>query len=402
MSEQRATVKDWVVRLVKLAVVVGALAWLVASGRLDLSDLRYERSVWGWVVAGSLLTLAPFFISFYRLFWVLRATGATLPVLQVLRFGFIGAFFNTFTLGGMGGDVVKVGYLAHASGHTAGVFAAVLLDRVIALLSILSLGGLALLVGFQYVGGSGPLEGLVIVTLLVLGGSAFAGVVGVLAMARGRGAGVALWFLLCAVLGLGLALGLPDGPWVLREPASADALLRGRVAAVLGVDALGALVAALVLPACLPGGSLSGFVRTRLPLGEPFMRFVDALLMVRHRLPLLGLMWLMSMISQSLTIVALWCFAHALPLDPMPTLVQLGTVTPLAMVINTVPVPGGGLGVGEVALATLLELWSVGGQAVTGGATIFLSWRIWVVLWGMLGLPAFLMRGRRGRATRPS
>jgi uncharacterized membrane protein YbhN (UPF0104 family) len=399
VSEPPASLRTWAVRLVKIAVVVGALAWLLASGRLDLADLRYERQVWGWVLAGSLLTLAPFFISFYRLFWVLRATEAPLPVLQVLRFGFIGAFFNTFTLGGMGGDVVKVGYLAHASGRAAGVFAAVLLDRVIALLSILSLGGLALLVGFQYVGSEGPLEGLVIVTLLVLGGSAFAGVVGVLAMARGRRAGLLLWLGLCSALVLVLAFGLPDGPWALSNTASRAAMLRGRVALVLGVDALGALVAALLLPACLPGGRLSDFVRHRMPLGEPFMRFVDALLMVRQRLPLMAAMWLLSMFSQSLTIVALWCFAHALPLDVQPSLLQLGTVTPLAMVINTVPVPGGGLGVGEVALAGLLELWRVEGQAITGGATIFLSWRIWVVLWGMLGLPAFLMKGRRERAT---
>ncbi len=394
MSEGPSTLRGWTVRIVKIIVVVAALAWLVASGRLDLSDLRYERRVLPWVAAGSLLTLTPFFISFYRLSWVLRAIGAPLPLPQVLRFGFIGAFFNTFTLGGMGGDVVKVGYLAHASGRTAKVFAAVLLDRVIALLSILSLGGLALLVGFQHVGGAGPLEGLVIVTLLVLGGSAFAGVVGVLAMARGRRAGLLLWLGLCSALALGLVLGLPEGPWALRAPADTDALLRGRVALVLGVDALGALGAALVLPACLPGGRLADLVRTRLPLGEPFMRFVEALLMVRQRLPLLGALWLLSMVSQSLTIVALWCFAHALPLAVQPELMQLGTVVPLAMVINTVPVPGGGLGVGEAALATLLELWTVEGQAVTGGAAIFLSWRIWVVLWGMLGLPAFLMGGR--------
>jgi uncharacterized membrane protein YbhN (UPF0104 family) len=69
-------------------------------------------------------------------------------------------------------------------------------------------------------------------------------------------------------------------------------------------------------------------------------------------------------------------------------------VGPLAMIANTVPVPGGGLGVGEAAFATLLELWTADGPVVTGGAAIFLAWRLLVVIWGLVGLPAFLVRGR--------
>ncbi len=381
-------------RAIKLAVVVGALAWLIASGRLDASDLRFDRQALPWVVGGALITLVPFLITFYRLSWFLKALDCPLPLMEVFRIGFIGAFFNTFTLGSMGGDVVKLGYLAHATGRAARVLAAVLLDRAIALLSILSIGGLALLFAFGHVGDAAPLQGLVLVTLLVLGGSAFCGVVGVVAMARSRWAGVLVWVALSATLGAVLVGLVGEGGWALVEPADPGALMRGRVALVLGIDVLAALAAALVLPACLPGRPLADLVRTRLPLGEPFMRFVDALLMVRHRLPLMLALWLLSMVSQSFTMLALFVLARSLPLEVMPSLVQIFAVAPLAMIINTVPVPGGGLGVGEAALATLLELWTVDGQVVTGGAAIFLSWRVWVVVWGLLGLPAFLARGK--------
>ena len=387
-----ATLRTWGVRALKLAVVVGALAWLISSGRLDASVLKLDRRALPWVLGGGLIALLPFLITFYRLSWMLRAMDCPLPLGEVMRIGFIGAFFNTFTLGGMGGDVVKVGYLVHATGQAPRVLACVLLDRAIALLGILTLGGMALLLALRHVGDASALQGLVLVTLLVLGASAFSGVVGLVAMARSRRAALLVWLALTLVLGAVVIAG--GGAWALLGDAPAEALLRGRVALVLAVDAAVALGAAIVLPSCLPGGRLAQLVLHWLPLGESFMRFVDALLMVRHRLPLMLALCLLSMVSQTITMLALFVLARSLPLDVMPSLVQIVAVAPLAMIINTVPVPGGGLGVGEAALATLLELWTVDGQVVTGGAAIFLSWRVWVVVWGLLGLPAFLARGR--------
>ncbi len=170
--------------------------------------------------------------------------------------------------------------------------------------------------------------------------------------------------------------------------------MRGRVLLVLAVDAVAALSAALVLPACLPGAALAGFVRERLPLGQAFMRFVDALLLVRHRLVLMLGLWVLSMVSQGFSFRTLFLLARALPLEVLPSMQQIVAVGPLAMIANTVPVPGGGLGVGEAAFATLLELWTADGPVVTGGAAIFLAWRLLVVIWGLVGLPAFLVRGR--------
>jgi len=389
-----ATLRTWLIRAVKLGVVVAALVWLISSGRLDASLLRLDRQALPWVLSGLVVAGVPFFITFYRLSWMLKATGCPLPLREVVRIGFIGSFFNTFTLGGVGGDVVKVGYLAHATGQPARVFATVLLDRGVALLSILSLGGLALLPASRHIGDAAALQGLVLVTLLVLGASAWAGVVGVVAMARSRRAALLVWLGIAAVLGIGGVLAAGDGAWALVDPTSSEALVRGRAAAVLAVDAAVALVALLALPSCLPGGRLAGVVRDGLPMGESFMRFVDALLLVRHRLPLMLALWLLSMVSQMATMASLWLLARSLALAVSPTLLQIVAVGPVAMIANTVPVPGGGLGVGEAAFATLLELWTVDGQVVTGGAAIFLTWRVCVVLWGMVGLPFFLARGR--------
>ena len=212
MSGQPPPWRTWLVQGAKLAVVVAALTWLLRSGRLDLTDLCFDRQGLPWVAAGALLTLGPFFLSFYRLYWMLRATDCSLPLGSVVRIGFIGSFFNTFTLGSVGGDVVKLGYLANASGRPAAAFASVLLDRAISLLALLTLGVLALLVGSGHLVGSVGVQGLMLVTLLLLGGAAFCGVVGIVAMARGRRVGLAVW----GVITLGLCW--PWRPWALLAP----------------------------------------------------------------------------------------------------------------------------------------------------------------------------------------
>jgi len=283
---------------------------------------------------------------------------------------------------------VKLAWLVRATGDTPRVTAAVLLDRGVALLGILSLGGGALLAAWPAVRASAGLQGVALAVLLVVGGAAWAGVVAVVALARGRPAALATWIALAA------------GAALLAVRAEPD--LAGRLAAVLGASAAGGLVALALAPSLAEGGRLARVLAGHPALGAPVLRFVEAVLLARHRLPLLGALLLLSIASQSVTVLAIWAIGRAL--DAPPTLPQLYATVPVAMVVNSVPVPGGGLGVGEAALATLLERFTVDGRAVTGGAAIFLAWRVWVVFWGLLGLPPFLAGTRAppsGRVTAP-
>ncbi|MBN1334329.1 MAG: flippase-like domain-containing protein [Deltaproteobacteria bacterium] len=366
------------VQILKVGIVVGALTWLALSGRLALSDLVAPFSAPAWAALGAGLTLIPFLVAFYRLSVVLGVLGVALPLRQVVRIGFVGSFFNTFLPGGLGGDVVKLAWLVRATGDAPRVTAAVLLDRGIALLGILALGGGALLAAWPTVRASSGLQGVALAVLLVVGGTAWAGVVAVVALARGRAAGLGVW----------AALSAPAALLALR----ADPDLGARLGTVLAVDGAGALAALLLAPSLVEGGRLARLVEGLPSVGAPVRRFVDAVLLARHRLPLVGLLFLLSVASQSVTVLAIWAIGRAL--DAPPTLAQLFATVPVAMVINSMPVPGGGLGVGEAALATLLERFTVDGRAVTGGAALFLAWRVWVVAWGLLGLPAFLARRR--------
>ena len=327
------------VQAIKLAVVAVALAWLVATGRLDLTALLDMRP--GLATAGALLVLMPFLITFYRLSVVLRAVGAPIPLRAVYRIGFIAGFFNTFMPGGLGGDLVKVGYLTRETGDGARATAAVLLDRVLALVSVLSIGGASLLVFWPTLQASSALRGMALLVAASLGG---------------------------------LALGV-----LVAVPVLSSRRLEVELA---------------------PGGRWQASLTGRVPFGGLLLRFVEAARLARSHLGMLGAMVLLSVVSQGCSIAAMCLFSWALDLPPTPG--QIIAAAPLAMLANTLPVPGGGLGVGEAAMASLLELFAREGAPATGGALIFLMWRLWVVIWGLLGLPPYLARAQEIRSLRRS
>jgi glycosyltransferase 2 family protein len=62
---------------------------------------------------------------------------------------------------------------------------------------------------------------------------------------------------------------------------------------------------------------------------------------------------------------------------------------PLGMLVNTLPLTPGGLGVGEAAFDALFK-----GAGLTGGAETLLAWRLLMLLIGLVGL-AFYLQGRR-------
>lgn len=43
----------------------------------------------------------------------------------------------------------------------------------------------------------------------------------------------------------------------------------------------------------------------------------------------------------------------------------------------------------------MLRMTRVAGEAVTGGANVFLLWRFWMVAYGLIGLPLYLLQRRK-------
>jgi uncharacterized membrane protein YbhN (UPF0104 family) len=136
----------WRKRLVfcaKLAVAAGLLAWLVASGRLDFSQLRDIRHT-GYLLPAAGALLASMVLPVWRWIWLLEVQQLTVAWPAALRMTWLGYFAGLFLPGAAGGDLAKA-YAACRNQPAAKMRAVstILMDRVIGLHSMLVIGSLA-------------------------------------------------------------------------------------------------------------------------------------------------------------------------------------------------------------------------------------------------------------------
>ena len=138
MINSKPVFRQYLASILKLVVALSLLLWLIQSGRFDLDQLKSLKSLWVWVV-GVLLFFGVVVINSKRWQILLNLEKVSISYTQALRLSLIGVFFNFFVPGGgVGGDVVKAGYLikAHrAKGYFIGW--SVLVDRVFGVLALL-------------------------------------------------------------------------------------------------------------------------------------------------------------------------------------------------------------------------------------------------------------------------
>ena len=97
---------------------------------------------------------------------------------------------------------------------------------------------------------------------------------------------------------------------------------------------------------------------------------------------------LLSLVA-NLSVIAITVLA-VLTLDPAGLSSRMFLVVPIAQAVNGLPLTPGGLGVGETSLNALFKL-----AGLHGGAEIFLCWRVWKAMVGLLGLVIYV-RGMSG------
>jgi len=379
---------------IKFGVVIGAFAWLILSDRLNLKDLTFRPGCGARMAAGVALLLAASLLAFLRYRLLLGAVDIALRTWDVIRLGMIGAFFNTFLLGGLGGDAVKLAYVMRETGKRAGAAASIFVDRMIGMLGLILLGGLALLWSWSIVLATPTLHTLTLAVFGAIGTAALAGLTSLIALEAGRRAGLGFALLLVAGAGVFCGFALRGDELALSGEAAPEALLRGRALLVLGGALFCAFAAAVVAPSCQPERTLYR-VFARVPGGRAVNALIESLLAYRSHLGALAGALGLSVILQSLGLTAIWCFGGTLALLVEPAPAQIFFAAPPALVANALPVPGGGLGVGEAAFDQVLRLCrTAGGESVEGGAAIFLLNRFWSILIGLFGFPIYL-RGKR-------
>ena len=131
-----------VIFLLKYALGFALIAWMALSGKLDFSLISRLPAVLVAECVG--LVVVQTVIGALRVRYILAHQGVETTLWQCLLYNCSGVLYSAFLPGGISGDAVRAYlFMKAAPGHRLGVLGAMVLDRLLGLLSMVALGMLA-------------------------------------------------------------------------------------------------------------------------------------------------------------------------------------------------------------------------------------------------------------------
>lgn len=158
--------------LAKFSFAFLIIGYMIYTDRLDLAVVREGFSRW-WVVAGCLALMSfSTLLSFLRWRLLLRGLGLRFSVKAVLRYGLIGAFFNTTMPGAVSGDIIKAWYVLgdHRDQEKTPVLASILLDRAMGVFGLVLVSVSALIFQWQAAWYTDKLHAIAVFVLFLAAG----------------------------------------------------------------------------------------------------------------------------------------------------------------------------------------------------------------------------------------
>lgn len=135
--------KQWLMPVIKLTVAAALITWLVQSGKFDLESLKKINHPLIWLM-GCGLFFTTLMVNAKRWQWLLNIENVSVGYLELLKLSLIGIFFNFVMPGGVGGDVIKAGYLIKAKPEKKWFIGwSVFVDRFLGMLALLVYSGIA-------------------------------------------------------------------------------------------------------------------------------------------------------------------------------------------------------------------------------------------------------------------
>ncbi len=146
-SQAQVAGARWKKRLkaaVKIGLAIVLMGYLFKSGLVDMTRVETAKESPGLLALGCLLFTIPTFINSWRWQLLLRAAGFGVSWWRVFQLNHLGNFFNNFSLGSVGGDLVKAWYVVKSCpGARARAGLTVFVDRFIGLMAMIFLACLA-------------------------------------------------------------------------------------------------------------------------------------------------------------------------------------------------------------------------------------------------------------------
>ncbi|MCM0756028.1 flippase-like domain-containing protein [Desulfovibrio aminophilus] len=366
--------------LLKAAVVGAFLFWLARRGALDPRYFAIASGGLGWLLLGLACLAASISLTAVRYWLILRMFRVRQPLPFVLRTEFAATFFNLCSLGPLGGDVVRLYFMARSSGKGLAAAGATMTDRIVGLLALLllTLASLAL-TGVDYLAEPVLREAVVLLSGLLAGAVGLA-LTAAVRLRLGRVAAI------CAG-GAAAAAAVTYSLWA--ETAFGWSVAAGLAAATV---CAGGFQAAFVGALLRRIGRWGGFGEK---LDETLAAMSDA---AGHPRAIAGVLGL-ALVQQAGYVLAMLCLAWAMNLPARPDAGSIFFATPLTFILAVLPLPGAGLGFNEAAFDSLLALAA---PHLAGGASLYLFFRAWLIAVSFAGIPFYLFERRKSRSGGPT
>jgi uncharacterized protein (TIRG00374 family) len=145
-------VRDKLVTLAKVAISLGLIA--LAFSRVDFKQVAAQlaRAQPVYFALALLLYMTAIVVNGAKWQVLLRAQGVQVPFGAVIRFIFVGFFFNNFLPANVGGDVMRGYSLARYTDRTADAAVSVIVDRFVGLMAYMTTAVIAAIIAVNVTG----------------------------------------------------------------------------------------------------------------------------------------------------------------------------------------------------------------------------------------------------------
>ncbi|GIW92699.1 MAG: hypothetical protein KatS3mg110_0740 [Pirellulaceae bacterium] len=132
--------RQLVAGLLRIAVPLAIIVWLVWRARPEWGAMLERRLDWPWIAGGFGCSFVALCLSFYRWYLLVRCVGLPFGVWDAFRLGFLGYLLNFVSVGSVGGDLFKAVFIAreHPGRRTLAILT-IVADRVVGIYGLLLL-----------------------------------------------------------------------------------------------------------------------------------------------------------------------------------------------------------------------------------------------------------------------
>ena len=161
------------ITLLQLAVTIAVLYWVFHDpNKRAQMGVALRTADYTWIAIGIVIYLVVEIAAAARWQVLLRVQNIHLTLPRMSGLFFIGMFYNQFLPGGTGGDIMKSYLLLKETpGKKVGALLAVLFDRLVGLIALVTLTGTLIALRYSWLAQTHETRQLLWVLLIVLGGS---------------------------------------------------------------------------------------------------------------------------------------------------------------------------------------------------------------------------------------